>query len=137
MTTKVGFIVLEAVLAPICEPQEPVYSKLLKVNGEDENQMRAVIREFIKPYYDSFDKKSREVIADTILYLSLEKKIPNNVSFDSLPTPFDLTHEMSKFCTWLTKELMIEKEDFNLAQCEYTDDLSLVHRLRRTNYLTV
>ncbi len=51
---------------PLCEPQEPDYSKLSQVNGCDEHQMRTVIRSFIKAYYDSFDEQSWKVIADTI-----------------------------------------------------------------------
>jgi hypothetical protein len=46
MKKLVGFNVLEAILAPICEPQEPDYSKLSQINGCDEYQMRSVIKNF-------------------------------------------------------------------------------------------
>ena len=131
MKKLVGFNVLEAILAPICEPQEPEYSKLSQINGCDEHQMRSVIKNFIKPYYDSFDEQSRKVIADSILIFSLLK-----VTLEGLPTPFDLTSDISQFCEWLMEELMIEKENFNLEKFEYSDDLSLVHRLQRDHQLT-
>ena len=37
---------------------------------------------------------------------------------------------------WLMEELMIKKENFNLEKFEYSDDLSLVHRLQRDHQLT-
>ena len=98
--------------------------------------MRTVIRSFIKPYYDSFDEQSWKVIADSILYFSLQKKLPLKVTLEGLPTPFDLTSDISQLCEWLMEELMIEKENFNLEKFEYSDDLSLVHRLQRDHQLT-
>ena len=69
--------------------------------------MRSVIRNFIKPYYDSFDEQIRKVIADSILYFSLQKKLPLKVTLEGLPTPFDLTSDISQLCEWLMEELMI------------------------------
>ena len=136
MKKLVGFNVLEAILAPLCEPQEPDYSNLSLVNGGDEIQMRSVIRNFIKPYYDSFDEKSRKVIADSILYFAFQNKIPSRVTLDGLPTPFDLTPDISKLCIWLQEELMINKSYIDSEKFEYTDDLSLVHSLHRDHRLT-
>lgn len=131
MKIPVGFNVLEAVLAPLCEPQEPVYSKLSGVIGSDEHQMRDVIREFVKPYYDSFDDRSRKIIAGTIIYFTFKGQESKGVTLDSLPTPFDLPQDINKLCLWLLKELEIDETGFNLEEFEYSDDLSLVHRLRR------
>lgn len=137
MKKLVGFNVLEAILAPICEPQEPDYSKLSQINGCDEHQMRSVIRNFIKPYYDSFDEQSRKVIADSILYFSLQKNPPLRVTLEGLPAPFDLTSDISQLCDWLMEELMIKKENFDVEKFLYSDDLSLVQRLQRDRQLTI
>jgi hypothetical protein len=98
--------------------------------------MRSVIKNFIKPYYDSFDEQSLKVIADSILYFSLQKKPPLRVTLEGLPTPFDLTSSISQLCDWLMEELMIKKENFNAEKFDYSDDLSLVHRLQRDHQLT-
>ena len=58
------------------------------------------------------------------------------MTLEGLPTPFDLTSDISQLCDWLMEELMIEKENFNLEKFEYSDDLSLVHRLQRDHQLT-
>jgi hypothetical protein len=96
-------------LAPRCEPQESEYSKLSQINGSDEYQMRSVIRDFIKPYSDSFDEKNRKVIGDSILYFSLQNKIYIRLIFEGLPTPFDLTSDISQLCVWLTQKLITKK----------------------------
>lgn len=129
---KVGFVVLEAVLSPLCEPQEPLYSQLADVNGENEQQLRRVVREVIKPYYESFDSWSKEVISDSVWYFSLADELPAAVCFDALPIPFDLPQDLKRFCLYLQEELGVEKEWFETSECEYSDDLSLVHRLRRS-----
>ena len=58
------------------------------------------------------------------------------MTFEGLLTPFDLTSDISQICDWLMEELMIKKENFNLEKFEYSDDLSLVHRLQRDFQLT-
>lgn len=135
MTRLVGFIVLEALLAPICDPQEPLYSLLSNVSGNDENQIKGVIREYVKPYYDSFDERSKQIISDSILYFSVSELAQENLALDALPTPFDLPNDVRKFCLFLVKELDIKSTGFEVRDCEYSDDLSLVHRLRRNRNL--
>ncbi|MGX5726976.1 hypothetical protein ACWKWZ_18225 [Metapseudomonas otitidis] len=130
---KVGFIFIEAVLSPLCDPQEPLYSDLLDVDGEDDLQLRKVVREIVRPYYDSFDARSKDVISDSILYFAFVDKFPEFVCFDALPIPFDLPRDSRKFCMLLLEELEIKKEGFDLRSCEYSDDVKLVHRLRRNN----
>jgi hypothetical protein len=58
------------------------------------------------------------------------------VTLEGLPTPFDLTSDIRQLCVWLMEELMIKKENFNAEKFEYSDDLSLVHRLQRDTQLT-
>ncbi|WMN17987.1 hypothetical protein QL104_00870 [Pseudomonas piscis] len=128
---KVGFVVLEAVLAPIIEPQEPLYSKLARVDGEDEQQLRCVIREYVRPYFNSFDSWSKAFISNTILYFFKVGGFPEGVSLESLPVPFDLSQDLRMLCLCLIDELVIQGERFDVLECEYCDDLSLVHRLRR------
>lgn len=131
MKKLVGFIVLEAVLAPICDPQEPLFSLLSNVNGKDENQIKEVMREYVKPYYDSFDERSKQIINDSILYFSFSEILQENVELDALPTPFELPNDVKKFCRLLQMELGIQPTSLDIKDCEYSDDLSLVHRLRR------
>lgn len=128
---KVGFIVLEAVLAPIIEPQETLCSMLACVDGGDEQQLRAVVRRYIKPYYDSFDSWSKVVITDSVLYFFNVGCFPDGVSLESLPVPFDFPQDLRALCLCLIDELVIEREGFDVHDCEYCDELSLVHRLRR------
>lgn len=130
---KVGFVVLEAVLSPLCDPQEPLYSQLVGVNGEDEQQLRRVVREVVRPYYESFDSWSKGVISDSVLYFARADELPAAACFDALPIPFDLPQDLKKFCLYLQEELGIEKKGFEMSACEYSDDLGLVHRLRRSN----
>lgn len=131
MKRYVGFIFFEALLAPIFDPQEPVLSELLNVNGSDERQVRAVIRRYVKPYYDSFDDRSRAVMADSILYFATAKDLPETPPLDALPTPFEMRQSVRELCEWIESELTIDSGSFALGECEYTDNLSLVHRLRR------
>lgn len=131
MTRPVGFIFIEALLAPLCDPLEPVRSELLRVNGVDERQVREVIQKYVKPYYESFDERSKITIADSILYFASAKSLPMTTSLDALPTPFELAQEIHVLCGWLSTELRIGSKEFNLADCEYTDNLSFVHRLHR------
>ncbi|MBW8354231.1 MULTISPECIES: hypothetical protein [unclassified Pseudomonas] len=128
---KVGFVVLEAVLAPIIEPQEPLYSKLACVDGEDERQLREVISEYVRPYYDSFDTWSKGVISSSILYFFHVGCLPGGVSLESLPVPFDFPQDLRVICSCLIDGLAIERRGIDVREYEYCDELSLVHRLRR------
>lgn len=132
MKKPVGFIFVEAVLAPLCDPQEPACSELAAVDGADERQMRQVIRNYVKPYYESFDDQSKATISNSILYFAHAENLPETMPLDALPTSFELTQEIDVLCAWLLAELCIESKEFDLGECEYSDNLSLVHRLRRT-----
>lgn len=131
MAQEVGFIVLEAVLAPICDPQEPIYSELVEIEGGVEQEVRKVIREYVKPYFDSFDIGSRDVIAASICYFARGGRPPEDVALDALPTPFELPSDIGLFCNWLAEELAIDVTGCDLMEYQYTNDLSVVHRLRR------
>lgn len=127
----VGFIVIEAVLAPVLDPPEPTQSQLALVDGADGAQVRDVIRKYVKPYYESFDDQSRKVIADSILYFSNSPSIPETIPLDVLPTPFELTQTIDELCAWLANELCIDNREFDYRDCEYSEDLNVVHRLTR------
>lgn len=127
----VGFNQIEAVLAPVLDPPEPALSELAMVNGANSSQVRDVIRKYIKPYYDSFDDQSRKVIADSILYFSHAPSLPETIPLDVLPTPFELTQKIDELCAWLATELCIDNREFDFRDCEYSEDLSVVHRLTR------
>lgn len=131
MKNPVSFLVVEAILAPILDPQEPVFSDIANVDGNNQQQVREVIRRYIKPYFESFDDRSKKVIADSVLYFSSTEELPDITPLDALPTPFELKQSIVNFCTLLSDELNIVPTGFHPGNCEYMDNLTLVHRLRR------
>ena len=120
---------VEAVLAPVLDVLEP--GSLSEIDGGSEYQLRAVMREYIKPYYASFDPHSREVIDDSVLYLAKFSPAHPVVPLDALPTPFEIRQELPVFCQWLAEELGLRDRHMDPEDFEYSNDLSIVHRLRR------
>ncbi len=131
MKYPVSFLVVEATLAPILDAEEEVCSEIASVDGKNQEQVREVVRKYIVPYFVSFDDRSKKVIANSILYFACAKQLPDTTPLDALPTPFELEQNITDFCNLLLDELKISSSEFCLEDCEYSDDLSLVHRLRR------
>lgn len=133
MPIPVSFNVLEAVLAPICEPPEPDYSALALVDGHQEHEVRGVFRKFVKPYFDSFDDKSKKIIGESVLYFARGNySIPDSF-LDSLPVPFDLPTDIRAISSWLAEELDIQALSPDFTNVEYINELNLVHSLRRVS----
>lgn len=129
MRRRVGFAVLEAVLAPVLDVQEPALFD--GTEGDSEPKLRKVLRDYVKPYYESFDQDSRDAIDDSVLYLSRFAPTLPVVPLDALPTPFEIKQELSVFCRWLAEELGVRDRSIGRDEFEYSADLSMVHRLLR------
>lgn len=129
MRRRVGFSVVEAILAPVLDIQES--GSFRGTEGDSEQQLREVMRKYIKPYYASFDPDSRDVIDDSVLYLSKFSPTSPVVPLDALPTPFEIKQALPVFCQWLAEELGVRDRSMDAENFEYSNDLSIVHRLRR------
>jgi hypothetical protein len=95
--------------------------------------VREMIRKYVKPYYDSFDERSREVMGNSVLCFAFaHQQLPKTPPLDALPMPLELTQSVDVLCAWLLQELSIDTAGFSPDQCEFSNDLGLVHRQRRT-----
>ena len=130
MEKIVSLWIVEAVLAPICEPRDPVYQELSSVDGESEAAVKAVLKKYVRPYFDSFDERSQVLIKDSVSYCTMDENLSFGHTFDALGIPFEPPHEIRIFYRWLKDEIAPDW-DIDVKTCVYTDDLSVAHRLRR------
>lgn len=133
LKNKVGLVVIEALFSPLLDPAEPLMSELSKVDGKDDRDVREVFKKHVGAYFETFDARSQDVIADSIRYFSNLRESSDVLPMDALPTPFELRQTLDTICRWLLEDLGIDQSDAETGLVEYerTEDLALAHRLRR------
>lgn len=107
-------VVLTAVLSPLCRSRispYAMYSGMEAASGIDatnEPLLRNAIREVIRPHYLSFDAWSRNVIAESVLYVVYTDTHFADTVFDDLPVPARSAQDVRKFFLILADELEID-----------------------------
>ena len=125
-----------AVLEPLSDPDKEEW--LTRINSDDEDASRKVIRELLVPYYLRFDEGSRDIVKDTLrYYLSGGKSSQQDrdvfedmfeKNYPALATP----NPARKIFVWLWEE-MYGSEPYdvqNIPQYFLHEDGTAANRIR-------
>ncbi len=133
---SINYEVLGAILGVLSAPQdEELDERLNKLDGNDEMEVRAIIREVLTPYFNRFDNKSRTVIRETLQYALTVNDAPLAELFDWKQLSFEPPKKSAKlFYLWLWDELFSQKfTPVDVRKYQITDDMDVVYQLRIEN----
>ena len=124
---------ISAVLAPFLSLPDDELALWAGMSVSMEHEVKARIRSLLVPYFYSFDRKSREVIKDSLGYLLVAGYDGWGDLLSSTGCPIDFWGDERLFFEWLWDELFHEAIGLEEAQSSYivSDDFHAPNLIKR------
>ena len=131
---QINYEVLGALLGVLSYPQDHLLDeRLCNTDGNDEKEVREVIKDLISPYFKSFNAASQKVIERTLRYALTDDNAPLEEIFYGKQISFDLPEGDYKLLyLWIWDELFSYKfTPLEIDRYQLTDDMNVVYQLKR------
>lgn len=134
---QINYEVLGLLLGVLSYPQDHLLDeRLCNIDGNNEAEVKGVIKDVILPYFKSFNAESQKVIERTLRYALTVDDAPLEEIFYGKQISFGLPEDNDKLLySWIWEELFsYEFSPIEVKQYQLTDDMNVVYQLKRVGF---